>query len=67
MFVDSSRPGRRGGRGGALGLLLAVWSTVLAAALQLYVSVAWGAYLALLVVGLLTPIADRAFQPRPLA
>jgi Na+-translocating ferredoxin:NAD+ oxidoreductase RnfD subunit len=48
-------------------ILFAVATGVLAAAMQLYVSVAWGAYLALLVVGLLTPIADRVFQPRPLA
>lgn len=48
-------------------ILFAVITGVLAAAMQLYVSVAWGPYLALLLVGLLTPIADRAFQPRPLA
>jgi hypothetical protein len=48
-------------------MLFAVTTGVLAAALQLYVSVAWGPYLALLVVGLLTPISDRMFQPRPLA
>jgi Na+-translocating ferredoxin:NAD+ oxidoreductase RnfD subunit len=48
-------------------VLFAVATGVLAAAIQLYVSVAWGPYLALLVVGLLTPIADRMFQPRPLA
>jgi Na+-translocating ferredoxin:NAD+ oxidoreductase RnfD subunit len=48
-------------------ILFAVATGVLAAALQLYVSVAWGPYLALLVVGLLTPIADRMFQPQPLA
>jgi hypothetical protein len=40
---------------------------VLAAALQLYVSVSWGPYAALLGAGLLTPLADRWFQPRPLA
>jgi Na+-translocating ferredoxin:NAD+ oxidoreductase RnfD subunit len=48
-------------------LLFALALGVLAAAMQLYVSVAWGPYLALLVVGLLTPIADRVFQPRALA
>jgi Na+-translocating ferredoxin:NAD+ oxidoreductase RnfD subunit len=48
-------------------ILFAVTTGVLAAVMQLYVSVAWGPYLALLVVGLLTPIADRMSQPRPLA
>ena len=47
--------------------VFAVTTGMLAAALQLYVSVAWGPYLALLLVGLLTPIADRMVQPRPLA
>jgi Na+-translocating ferredoxin:NAD+ oxidoreductase RnfD subunit len=40
---------------------------VLAAALQLYASVAWGPYAALLIAGLLTPLADRFFHPKPLA
>jgi Na+-transporting NADH:ubiquinone oxidoreductase subunit NqrB len=48
-------------------ILFSVTTGVLAAVMQLYVSVAWGPYLALLVVGLLTPIADRMSQPRPLA
>jgi hypothetical protein len=48
-------------------ILFAVTMGALAAVAQLYVSIAWGPYLALLVVGLLTPIADRVFQPRPLA
>ena len=43
----------------AIGLLTAV--------MQLYVSVSWGPYAALLIAGLLTPIADRIFQPKPLA
>jgi Na+-translocating ferredoxin:NAD+ oxidoreductase RnfD subunit len=34
---------------------------------QLYLSVAWGPYLALFLGGLLTPVADRCFAPRPLA
>ena len=37
-----------------------------AAALQLYLDVSYGAYLALLIVGLLTPLLDRAFKTRPL-
>jgi electron transport complex protein RnfD len=48
-------------------ILFATMTGVLAAGMQLYVSVAWGPYLALLLVGALTPIADRLFQPRPLA
>jgi hypothetical protein len=36
------------------------------AALQLYLDVSYGAYLALLIVGLLTPLLDRVFRPRPL-
>jgi Na+-translocating ferredoxin:NAD+ oxidoreductase RnfD subunit len=37
-----------------------------AAALQLYVDVSYGAYLALLMIGMLTPIFDRVFKPKPL-
>jgi Na+-translocating ferredoxin:NAD+ oxidoreductase RnfD subunit len=37
-----------------------------AAALQLYLDVSYGAYLALLMIGMLTPIFDRIFKPRPL-
>jgi hypothetical protein len=37
-----------------------------AAALQLYLDVSYGAYLALLIAGLFTPLLDRAFKPRPL-
>jgi electron transport complex protein RnfD len=37
-----------------------------AAALQLYLDVSYGAYLALLIVGLMTPILDRVFRPRAL-
>jgi Na+-translocating ferredoxin:NAD+ oxidoreductase subunit D len=33
---------------------------------QLYLDVSYGPYLALLVVGLLTPLLDRVFLPRPL-
>jgi hypothetical protein len=32
----------------------------------LYLDVSYGPYLALLVVGLLTPLLDRIFLPRPL-
>jgi Na+-translocating ferredoxin:NAD+ oxidoreductase RnfD subunit len=37
-----------------------------AAALQLYLSVSYGAYLALLLASPLTPLLDRWFKPRPL-
>ena len=56
------RPITRRGR-----TLFAVAIGLMAAALQLYVSVSWGPYVALLIAGLLTPVADRLFQPRPLA
>ena len=36
------------------------------AALQLYLDVSYGAYLALLMIGLTTPMLDRVFKPRPL-
>jgi len=39
---------------------------VVAAAAQLYVSISYGPYLALLVVSLLTPLLDRLFRPHPL-
>jgi Na+-translocating ferredoxin:NAD+ oxidoreductase RnfD subunit len=39
---------------------------VLAAGLQLYVSISYGPYLALLIVSLLTPLLDRLFRPHPL-
>ena len=39
---------------------------ILAAGLQLYVSVSYGPYLALLIVSLLTPTLDRLFRQRPL-
>src|SRR5439155_19980570 len=38
----------------------------LTAVLQLYISVSFGPYLALLVVSLLTPTFDKMFRPRPL-
>ena len=38
----------------------------LAAILQLYVSVSFGPYLALLIVSLVTPTCDKMFRPRPL-
>ena len=56
------RPMTRRGR-----TVFAVAAGLLTAALQLYVSVSWGPYLAMLVGGLLTPLADRVFQPKPLA
>jgi Na+-translocating ferredoxin:NAD+ oxidoreductase RnfD subunit len=37
-----------------------------AAALQLYLDVSYGPYLALLMIGLTTPMLDRIFKPRPL-
>ena len=55
------RPMTRRGR-----TLFAVALGLLTAAAQLYVSVSWGPYAALLVAGLLTPVADRLFEPRPL-
>lgn len=39
---------------------------VAAAALQLYLSVSYGAYLALLLASPITPLLDRWFRPRPL-
>jgi Na+-translocating ferredoxin:NAD+ oxidoreductase RnfD subunit len=39
----------------------------LSAVMQLYVSVSWGPYVALLIACVLTPLADRFLQPRPLA
>jgi Na+-translocating ferredoxin:NAD+ oxidoreductase RnfD subunit len=39
---------------------------VLAAGLQLYVSVSYGPYLALLIISLLTPTLDRLFRQHPL-
>jgi Na+-translocating ferredoxin:NAD+ oxidoreductase RnfD subunit len=56
------RPITRRGR-----TIFAVAIGLLAAAMQLYVSVGWGPYAALLIVGLITPAADKLFQPRPLA
>lgn len=56
------RPMTRRGR-----TLFAVTLGLLMAALQLYVSVSWGPYLALLLAGWVTPLADRLFRPRPLA
>ena len=57
----SVRPLTRGGRN-----VFAVAVGVMAAVAQLYLSVAWGPYLALLLGGLLTPVLDRFFTPRPL-
>jgi Na+-translocating ferredoxin:NAD+ oxidoreductase RnfD subunit len=56
------RPITRRGR-----TLYALAIGALAAVMQVYVSVTWGPYAALLLVGLLTPVADRFFPPRPLA
>ena len=39
---------------------------VMAAGLQMYASIAYGPYLALLIVSLLTPVLDRIFTQRPL-
>jgi Na+-translocating ferredoxin:NAD+ oxidoreductase subunit D len=46
--------------------IYAITIGLLTAALQLYVSVALGSYLALLIVGLTTPILDRFCMARPL-
>jgi electron transport complex protein RnfD len=55
------RPMARRGR-----VLFAVTVGILTAAMQLYASVSFGPYLALLLVSLLTPVMDRVFRPRPL-
>jgi len=55
------RPMARRGRA-----LFAVMVGILTAAMQLYASVSFGPYLALLLVSLLTPVMDRFFRPRPL-
>jgi electron transport complex protein RnfD len=47
-------------------VLYALLIGIAAAALQLYVSVQIGAYVALLLVSLLTPLLDRVFRPRTL-
>ena len=47
-------------------ILYALLVGVLAAGLQLYVSVSYGPYLALLIVSLLTPTLDRFFRQHPL-
>jgi Na+-translocating ferredoxin:NAD+ oxidoreductase RnfD subunit len=39
---------------------------ILAAGLQLYVSISYGPYLALLIISLLTPLLDRHFRPHTL-
>lgn len=39
---------------------------VLAAGMQLYVSISYGPYLALLIVSILTPLLDRTFRQHPL-
>jgi hypothetical protein len=56
------RPVTRGGRN-----VFAIAVGLMTAVAQLYLSVAWGPYLALLLGGLLTPLLDRFFRPRPLA
>ena len=55
------RPLTRRGRAAYAVLIGAV-----AAALQLYLDVSYGAYLALLIAGLFTPALDRIFKTRPL-
>jgi Na+-translocating ferredoxin:NAD+ oxidoreductase RnfD subunit len=55
------RPLTRRGRA-----VYAVLVGVATAALQLYLDVSYGAYLALLIIGLTTPLLDRVFQPRAL-
>jgi electron transport complex protein RnfD len=65
LFLATSpivRPITRRGR-----TIFAVAIGILTAGIQLYASVSWGPYAALMLVGLITPIADRFFQPRPLA
>ena len=55
------RPMARRGRA-----LFAILVGILTAALQLYASVSFGPYLALLLASLLTPLMDRFFRQRPL-
>ncbi len=55
------RPITRRGR-----TIYAILIGVVAAALQLYLDVSYGAYLALLVVSLITPMLDSSFRPKPL-
>jgi Na+-translocating ferredoxin:NAD+ oxidoreductase RnfD subunit len=57
----SVRPLSRKGRA-----IYALLVGALAAGFQLYLSVSFGSYLALLMVGLLTPLIDKAFAPRAL-
>jgi Na+-translocating ferredoxin:NAD+ oxidoreductase RnfD subunit len=47
-------------------IVFAMLIGVLAAVMQLYVSVSWGPYAALLIAGLTTPLLDRVFRPKPL-
>src|SRR6185369_2821941 len=64
-FYLASTPGVRPltRRGRAVFAILIGAST---AALQLYLDVSYGAYLALLIIGLFTPVLDRIFRPRAL-
>jgi Na+-translocating ferredoxin:NAD+ oxidoreductase RnfD subunit len=55
------RPMTRRGR-----VLYAVLIGLYSALLQMYVSVAYGPYIALLMISLLTPLFDRYFKPRSL-
>lgn len=55
------RPLTRRGRA-----VYAVLVGAIAAALQLYLDVSYGAYLALLIAGLFTPLLDHIFKTRPL-
>ena len=47
-------------------VLYAAAAGALTAIFQLYLSVSWGPYLALLAASLLTPLMDRWFRPRAL-
>jgi Na+-translocating ferredoxin:NAD+ oxidoreductase RnfD subunit len=47
-------------------IIYAILIGLLAAFLQLYISVSFGPYMALLLVSLLTPTFDKMFRPRPL-
>jgi electron transport complex protein RnfD len=64
FFIATSaevRPMTRRGR-----TIFAILVGILAAALQLYLDVSYGAYLALLIVSLITPLLDWWFRPKPL-
>lgn len=59
--ASAIRPLTKGARS-----IYAITVGVLAAVAQLYLSMSWGPYLALLIASLLTPMFDKRFGPKPL-